>query len=166
MTGNVRPQLGPTPVETALTVACMTRRAETQRRSDVRERQFEHGFTLIELLLAIVLVGILSVVAIVGLSGLTKTGNNSACSTLVGAATSAAATYYANTGAYPITTGSTNGFDLLVQGTPKLLTLPSPAVTESGSVMKSGSSWSVTMGGGGGSTPNTFTKTGGGVACS
>ena len=122
-------------------------------------RQKDQGFTLVELLLAIVIVGILSAVAIVGLTGMTSTGNKSACNTLIAAAQTAATTYYANTGMYPVTTGSPDGFDLLVQGPPALMTLPN-GVTESGDVMKQGTAWSVTMGGGGGSTANTYTKTG------
>ena len=46
----------------------------------------EQGFTLIELLVAIVVVGILTAVAIVGIGGLTNKGNNAACSTSVDAA--------------------------------------------------------------------------------
>ncbi|TPW11491.1 MAG: hypothetical protein FD127_3210 [Acidimicrobiaceae bacterium] len=37
------------------------------------------GFTLVEILVAIVLVGILSAVAVLGINGLTRSGSNSAC---------------------------------------------------------------------------------------
>jgi prepilin-type N-terminal cleavage/methylation domain-containing protein len=144
-------------------------RAMAQHRSGVRQRQSESGFTLVELLVAMAVVGILSAVAIVGLAGLTKTGNKSQCSTLLGSAQSAAATYYASTGAYPKTTGAAPlGFDALMTATPPLpaaLTLPS-GVTAAGNVMNAGTNWSITIGGGGATTPNTFTKTSGGVACS
>src|SRR5262249_39642098 len=63
----------------------------------------EQGFTLIELLVAIVVVGILTAVAIVGIGGLTNKGSSSACSTSLDAARAAGAVYYANTGAYPTT---------------------------------------------------------------
>src|SRR5690242_1316293 len=85
-------------------------RAAVQRRSAVRQRTNEQGFTLVELLIAIALVGILSAVAIVGLSGLAKSGNNSSSSTVLGSAKSAATTYYANTGLYP------TSFSVLVSG--------------------------------------------------
>jgi prepilin-type N-terminal cleavage/methylation domain-containing protein len=129
----------------------------------MRARENERGFTLVELLIAIILVGILTAVAIVGLSGVTKTGNNSACNSALGSAQAAAATYYANTNAYPTT------FDVLVPpATPALLTLPS-GVTATSTKMYQGSSvtptWSVTMQGGGSNTPNTYVKTTGGTAC-
>ena len=77
----------------------------------------EQGFTLIELLVAIVVVGILTAVAIVGIGGLTNKGNNAACSTSVDAARAASAVYYANTGTYA------GDFDALTGGTNPALTL-------------------------------------------
>jgi len=127
----------------------------------------EHGFTLIELLVAIVVVGILTAVAIVGIGGLTNKGSSAACSTSVDAARAAGAVYYANTGAYPATSGAAPiGFDALTGTTPPDLVLQG-GVTAAGNVMNNGTNWSVTMAGGGGSVPNTFTNTvGGGPACS
>jgi type II secretory pathway pseudopilin PulG len=119
---------------------------------------------LVELLIAVVLVGILAAVAIIGISGVTKSGNNSACSTTLSSAQAAATTYYADNSAYP------TSFDALANATPPVWTHPANVHT-SGPVMYQGSSqatadWSVTMAGGGGSIPNTYTNTsGGGPPC-
>jgi prepilin-type N-terminal cleavage/methylation domain-containing protein len=64
----------------------------------------EGGFTLIELLMSIVIVGILTVVAVVGLTGLQEKGQTAACATSLDAARSATELYYSVTGGkYPRT---------------------------------------------------------------
>jgi prepilin-type N-terminal cleavage/methylation domain-containing protein len=66
------------------------------------EDRNEKGFTLIELLIAIVVVGILTAVAIVGIAGLTNNGKTSACQASLDAAKAATAVHYANNnGTYP-----------------------------------------------------------------
>ena len=45
------------------------------------EQRKERGFTLVELLVAIVVVGVLAAVAIVGINSLVNKGENAACST-------------------------------------------------------------------------------------
>jgi prepilin-type N-terminal cleavage/methylation domain-containing protein len=66
------------------------------------ENRKEQGFTLIELLIAIVVVGILTAVAIVGIAGLTNNGTKSACATTQDAVRAAEAVHYANNnGTYP-----------------------------------------------------------------
>jgi type IV pilus assembly protein PilA len=66
------------------------------------EERNEQGFTLIELLIAIVVVGILTAVAIVGIAGLTNNGSKSACAASRDAAKAATAVFYANnSGTYP-----------------------------------------------------------------
>ena len=128
-----------------------------------------NGFTLVELLVAVVLVGILTAVAIVGFGGVMKSGNNASCKAMLESSKAAAATYYANQGAYPKTTGAAPiGFAALTtatSGIAPVLSVPS-GVTVAGNVMNSGTSWSITIAGGGANIPNTFTKTSGGAACS
>ena len=66
------------------------------------EERNEKGFTLIELLVAIVVVGILTAVAIVGIAGLTNKGEKSACNATLDAVSAAQAVHYSNNnGAYP-----------------------------------------------------------------
>jgi prepilin-type N-terminal cleavage/methylation domain-containing protein len=96
----------------------------------------EQGFTLIELLIAIVVVGILTAVAIVGIAGLTNKGNGAACSATIDAARSASAVYYANNnGKYP------GGFTDLTSTNPPLLDLHGVTVATN---TLSTSSWTVT----------------------
>jgi prepilin-type N-terminal cleavage/methylation domain-containing protein len=130
----------------------------------VGHRRNDHGFTLVELLLAIILVGILAVVAVVGLTGVFSSGNKSACSTTLSAAQAAATTYYADNNVYP------TSFDALANATPAVWSHPVNVHT-SGPVMYQGPQaspqWSVTMSGGGSNVPNTYANTnGGGAACS
>jgi prepilin-type N-terminal cleavage/methylation domain-containing protein len=68
----------------------------------IKDRRDE-GFTLIELLIAIVVVGILTAVVIVGIGGLTDNGKNGACAATADAAKAATAVYYNNQtpNAYP-----------------------------------------------------------------
>jgi prepilin-type N-terminal cleavage/methylation domain-containing protein len=106
----------------------------------------EKGFTLIELLIAIVVVGILAAVAIVGIGGLTTTGGKSACTASADAATTASAAFYANNAqVWPTTIGqmstvSTTG----PVNSPAVYALPAGAPPNPGLTMTVGT-WTMTM---------------------
>jgi prepilin-type N-terminal cleavage/methylation domain-containing protein len=71
-----------------------------------RARRRDEGFTLIELLIVIVILGILSVVVVVSVGGLTDQGQTSACDIDERAVRTAVEAYAAqNNGAYPTTGG-------------------------------------------------------------
>ena len=67
-------------------------------------RGSDEGFTLIELLIAIVVIGVLSAVVIVGIGGLTSNGKAGACAASRDATKAGEAIHYSNTGGiYPAT---------------------------------------------------------------
>jgi prepilin-type N-terminal cleavage/methylation domain-containing protein len=122
---------------------------ETVNMSRYMEKREEQGFTLIELLIAIVVVGVLTAVAIVGIAGLTDEGNQSACDASKDAATAASAVHYANTGSYPA--------DFEDMEAANELEVPggnSPMAN--GDLTMAENDWTLTMAGG---TPPTFTCT-------
>ncbi len=111
-------------------------------------RGSDEGFTLIELLIAIVVVGILSTVVVLGIGGLTNSGQTATCKASRDAAQAASTVYYANTGGYAAT------YDVLTAGGANaILSVPAGA-TAAGTAMSNGT-WTVTLGGGG-AAPTTF----------
>jgi prepilin-type N-terminal cleavage/methylation domain-containing protein len=115
--------------------------------SQLIQKREERGFTLIELLIAIVVVGVLTAVAIVGIAGLTDEGNQSACDASRDAAKTASAVHYANTGSYPADFG-----DL----TPAEYELPSGHTMAGNELSYDVNEWTLTMTPG---SPPTFTCT-------
>src|SRR5437762_10809448 len=126
--------------------------------SQYLEKRNEKGFTLIELLIAIVVVGILAAVAIVGIGGLTNTGGKSACKASADAATASAAAYYANQtpNAYP--TKITDMTTASATNTPPVYSAPTGAAFNAGGTTMTVGSWTMTMVGGGATQP-TFDST-------
>ena len=111
------------------------------------------GFTLIELLIAIVVVGILTAVVIVGVGALVNSGEDAACSASRDAAEAASAVHYANTNGWPA--------DLEDMVTPGELKLPAGATAPGAGVLtySQGTSWTLTMTVGAGGNGPTFACT-------
>ncbi|MCU1361689.1 MAG: hypothetical protein JWN99_2978 [Ilumatobacteraceae bacterium] len=99
----------------------------------------DEGFTLIEIVIAIVLVGILSAVAVIGIGSLTNKGNSAACTSSLDAAKAATVVHYAAAGAYPAT------LTAMTSSTPQELTLPSGVTVAGTGLSTTGASWTLTM---------------------
>jgi prepilin-type N-terminal cleavage/methylation domain-containing protein len=126
----------------------------------------DRGFTLIEILIAIVLVGILSSVAIVGISNLVSKGAKSACGASADAAKAASHVYFATNAAYPsnftqLTTAGVGGAPLVLASGATINSTASvaPAVptgVAAGLQVSNGTTWFMTMTGGTVTTPPSF----------
>ena len=102
----------------------------------------DEGFTLIELLIAIVVVGILTAVAIVGIGGLVNKGSASACAASRDAALAASAVHFANTtpSAWPTTWADLTAAEF---------TAPTPNTLTVGNTVLNVGTWHLTMSAGG-----------------
>ena len=107
----------------------------------IKDRR-EEGFTLIELLIAIVVVGILTAVVIVGIGGLTNSGKKSTCQASVDSVKAAVAVHYANQtpNAYPDNIGDMTG------ATPPELELATGVAAPPLGTTITGSNWTITIG--------------------
>lgn len=116
------------------------------RLCSVDRRHSGDGFTLIEILIAIVLIGTISAVAILGVRNLVSKGSASACSASADSSVAASAVYFASYGTYPanfnaLTTATGSGGNTV----PASLILPA-GVTATGMVATSnGGAWTLTM---------------------
>jgi prepilin-type N-terminal cleavage/methylation domain-containing protein len=68
----------------------------------------ERGFTIVELLVVIVVIGILAAITIVSYSGITARANTQANKSNANSVIQAAQVVYANTGAFPVTSGTSS----------------------------------------------------------
>jgi len=118
------------------------------------EDRKEQGFTLIELLIAIVVVGILTAVAIVGIAGLTNNGKKSACAATKDAVKASQAVYYSNNnGTYPTTFKDVLGAADGGTASPAMLELSGGTTDNAAGDTLTGSGWTLTITGGGGAAP-------------
>ncbi len=98
----------------------------------------DKGFTLIEILIAIVLIGVLSAVAVVGIGNMLSTGSNSACEASKDASKAASTVYFAsNSNKYPVS------FTQLTAA-PAALELPA-SVTFVDPLVATNGTWKLTM---------------------
>jgi prepilin-type N-terminal cleavage/methylation domain-containing protein len=109
------------------------------------------GFTLVEILIAIVLVGILAAVAVMGVGMVSNRASTASCQASADAATTAANSYLTGHSAYP---SSMTDLTASAPGAPALLYLPSGASASSRSLVTD--QWTMTMSM---SSPPTFTCT-------
>jgi prepilin-type N-terminal cleavage/methylation domain-containing protein len=111
----------------------------------IKERR-EEGFTLIELLIAIVVVGILTAVVIVGIGGLPNTGSKGACQASADAAKAASVVHHANAGAWPadfnmLAAGANPELEVAAGVTPDQATL----AAGTGTTALNGNGWTLTL---------------------
>ena len=124
-----------------------------------RPRSTDTGFTLVEILVAIVLVGILSAVAVVGVGRMIGQGSSAACSASRDAAQTAANVHFATNASYPSTLDDLTGAGAM--------TLPSSVAVDASRRVATGEGWRLTMTPGASAGPPTFacgTTTPGSVA--
>jgi len=101
----------------------------------------------VEILIAIVLVGILSAVVVVGVSNLTSKGGDAACAASLDAAKAGSQVYLASNGSYPTT------FTQMTSGASPALTVPSGVTANANGAAMTGSGWTLTLWAAGSAAP-------------
>ncbi len=109
------------------------------RSATTDRRAHDQGFTLVEVVIAIVLVGILSAVVVVGVGQLTSRGTTAACGASADAARAGATTHLGSTGSHPTT------FTAMTTASPPSLTLPSGATIDAGGRTATVGSWTMVL---------------------
>jgi prepilin-type N-terminal cleavage/methylation domain-containing protein len=99
----------------------------------------DRGFTLVEIVIAIVLVGILSAVAVVGIGALTDKGGDAACQATLDAAKAATVVHFASTTTYPAS------MTAMTSASPPALSLPTGVTLNGSGMIATGSGWTLTM---------------------
>jgi prepilin-type N-terminal cleavage/methylation domain-containing protein len=128
---------------------------------ETQETKRESGFTLIELLIAIVVVGILTAVAIVGIAGLTNNGAKGACATTQDSIKAAESVFYANNqGKYPVDFYGMLGTADGGTANPAMLELTGGATAPTALKIAGNGGWSITTVTGAGTAPLVLTTTG------
>lgn len=89
----------------------------------------DRGFTLVEILVAVVVVGILASVAVIGVQGLQRNGSLAACESSLDAAKAASVAYYADSSVAAASLTYPTTFDALTDADPAFLELPPPAAS-------------------------------------
>jgi prepilin-type N-terminal cleavage/methylation domain-containing protein len=101
------------------------------------DNQKNRGFTLIEILIAIVLVGVLAGVVVVGIGALTEKGSAAACTASADASRAGSTLYYTEAGAYPSTIAE------MVES--ETLSLPDTVSVDGSGLVAAGPDWVMTM---------------------
>jgi prepilin-type N-terminal cleavage/methylation domain-containing protein len=107
----------------------------------------DRGFTLVEILVAVVVVGILASVAVIGVQSLQRNGSLAACESSLDAAKAASVAYYADSSVAAATLTYPTTIDELNDADPAFLELPaaaaSPAATDTS--FHSAEGWTLEM---------------------
>lgn len=118
---------------------------ETMSASPRRQHRAEDGFTLVEILVAIVLVGILGSVAVVGIGAVVQRGQTASCQTSKDAATTGLVAHLTSTGGYPA-----SFHDMVNAG---VMSMPNDATIDAAGITLSTERWRLVFTPGSGASP-------------